>query len=291
MRLSNVILLSSTAVIFAACSSTPQNPIYQQATKYKSSTPYSGANTAIIPAGYQAPAAPQSQIAAPITYAQQQAGSVQNAGYTRIDQKCLSKETNRKIVGAVAGGAIGALAGRKIGGKKKTLGTLGGAAIGGAAGYGIADKTINCDPVYVPVAQQAPIVTPAYQPQPAPQTQPNINTASYAAVPEYQSPTQSISETTQAPGNAGTPGYYAVQADIPQTNIQSYVPQATQSNPIAANHIGTIRHRVITGDTVYSLARTSCTSVSELKELNGINDEFYIRVGEEITIPATRCTK
>jgi LysM repeat protein/outer membrane lipoprotein SlyB len=290
MRLSNVVLLSSTALIFAACSSTPQNPIYQQATKYKSSTPYSDANTAVIPAGYQTTTG-QTQIAAPVTYARQQVGTVQNAGYSRIDQECLSKETNRKIIGAVAGGAVGAIAGRKIGGKKKTLGTLAGAAIGGAAGYGIADKAINCDPVYVPVAQQAPIITPAYQPQPTRQAQQNINTASYSATPEYQSSTQSISETTQAPGNAGTPGYYAVQAELPQTNIQSYVPQATQSNSIAANHISTIRHRVITGDTVYSLARTSCTSVSELKELNGINDEFYIRVGEEITIPATRCVK
>lgn len=306
MRLATSISALAFACTLTACASAPQNPIYQQTTKYKASSPY---DQNVQQANYQ------TQSAAPITYARAQTApqtyAPQSAGYTRVNSECLSKESNRKLIGAAAGGVVGGLAGRKLGGDNKTLGTVAGAAIGGAAGYGIADKTINCDPINVPAAQSA-VITPAYQPtyEPAPALTQAAVTTPHAPVDTQPTGPQGpgIQETVDAPGDEGTPGYYAVNGLTPPAPEQAAPIQAAQiqTAPPAAQIVevavpspapteppahmsGTARHTIIKGDTVYSLARNSCVSLGELKQINGINDEFYIRVGQDVTIPTGRC--
>ena len=195
MRNFALTFVSLAALTLASCASTnTANPIYQQSTKYKGSSPYSQSAPGVQQASYQRQA--QTQIAAPISYQPQQ------ASYTRVNQECLSQESNRKLVGVAAGGVVGGLVGRKIAGDNKTLGTIAGAAIGGAAGYGIADKTINCDPVTIATPQQAASITPAYQPMP-------VSTAqNYQASPITAS-APAIQETVESAGPLGTPGYYA----------------------------------------------------------------------------------
>ena len=279
MRVTSTLFVTGLALAITGCSTTTNNPNYQHSTLYKGSTP---SEAAVQQASYQ------TQTAAPITYAPQQ------ASYTQVNQECLSRESDRKIIGALAGGAVGALAGRSIAGDKKTLGTVAGAAIGGAAGYGIADKTIDCDPISVPAtqAQQTAVITPAYQPAPSVYTPaPTITTQRTAAT------SAGIQENTGSLGEQGTPGYYAVNgapdyAQAPHP-VRVYAPQPA---PIADSNFSSasttnIRHKLVTGDTVYSLARTFCVSVAEFKQLNNIDDQYYIRVGDEILVPAGRCTQ
>jgi len=164
MRMSSLLIVSSLALTLAACSSTPDhNPIYGQTTQYKGSSPHTQTvNNPVQQATYRTQIQSQSatnsnvhqatygtQTAAPVTY------SPQTGSYTQINQECLSKEGDRKLIGTVAGGVVGGLAGRAIAGDNKTLGTVAGAAIGGAAGFGIADKTINCDPVSIPAPRES----------------------------------------------------------------------------------------------------------------------------------------
>ncbi len=305
MRFSSGLFFTAGALVLASCSTTQSNPIYQQSTKYKSSNP-----TVIRQASVQ------TQAAVPVHYITEASApySAQAAHYTQVNQECLSKEANRKVIGTVAGGAIGAFAGRKLGGDNKTLGTIAGAAIGGAAGYGIADKTIACSPTQIPVdnTTQTATITPAYQAPIYQADDQNIYAAS-TTQPTYIAPSQTsgIEENVESLGDKGTPGFYAMQGtegfetpaetvnlaevsaeqpvyqDFAQLQPQTIAPEIAITSPAS---LTARTHRIIPGDTVYSLARNSCVSVAELKRINNINDAFYIRVGEDITIPSNGCT-
>jgi len=145
----------------------------------------------------------------------------------------------------------------------------------------------------VPTVQQANYQTQAPAPvtyQPAPTT----IAATYQPIIE---PAPGIQETVDAPGDIGTPGYYAVNdIEEPVTQAAEIAPPAIPAPvsipvtaPIITEAASTSVHTIIPGDTVYSLARNACIKVADLKQANGINDEFYIRVGDEIQIPAGRC--
>ena len=303
MRVFGGALTATTMLVLAGCSTTTLNPNYQQTTKYKGSNPYASQE---MPLGYEDAAVVQqagyqTQVAAPITYAAQQ--NTRSANYL----ECVSKESNRKILGAAAGGIVGAIAGRKIAGDNKTLGTVAGAAIGGAAGHGIADKTIACDRALAVVRQTAPVYKAVPQ------------AVTYEAPVEAQAPVlvpaSGIQENTASVGANGTPGYYAVNGIAPPAQAVKIVPQQVQPQlaqiqpsqpqqvqPSTQKLLGpktytvpvsamTARHIVKAGDTLYSLARTTCSTVVEIQGLNTINSKFYIRVGDEILLPSGRCAE
>lgn len=295
MYLGKIFIAGFSTAILAACSSTPSNPIYQQSTKYKGSNPY-GQSANVRTVSYQ------TQSAAPVSYNQP-------ARYSRVNQECLNREGTRKMIGTAAGGVVGAIAGRKIAGKKnKTVGTVAGAVVGGAAGYGIADKTIDCDPVAVPVAasSQGPtIATPYQSPASLPASTPNIPSQSPQTASGLGGNTGLV-ENTQSLGEIGTPGYYAVNgypaAEPAQTPTPNTPPTSGYGNaygnptpvPIAPQNIpsgfdGFQNHTIVPGDTVYSLARNACVPVAELQTLNGIDQSYYIRAGESLKIPTGRC--
>lgn len=70
-----------------------------------------------------------------------------NSGYAH--QACKNKEDNRQILGGLAGAVVGGVFGSQVSGNgARTEGSAIGAVLGGLAGAGIADKTIDCDPVY-----------------------------------------------------------------------------------------------------------------------------------------------
>lgn len=64
--------------------------------------------------------------------------------------KCKSKESDKKLLGGVIGAIAGGVIGSQVSGNgARTEGSAIGAVLGGLAGAGIADKTVDCDPVYV----------------------------------------------------------------------------------------------------------------------------------------------
>ena len=226
MRILTSAMIATTVLVIGGCSTTAQNPNYQQTTKYKGSSPYIGqTGQAVVQQANH-----QTQLAAPVTYAPQE----------------------------------------------------------------------------VPLG---------YAPQVAPVTATTLTRQSapvYQAAPQavtYEAPRaeQGLQENTTSLGGNGTPGYYAVNGTPPPvqtvqpkfTQIQPNQPQQFQPEPIPVpsgftalpKPTGTIRHTVIPGDTLYSLARTTCSSVSEIQSLNAINAEFYIRAGEDILLPSGRCAE
>jgi len=64
-------------------------------------------------------------------------------------ERCKRDEDNRQVLGGVAGAVVGGVIGSQVSGNgARTEGSAIGAVIGGLAGVGIADKTVDCDPVY-----------------------------------------------------------------------------------------------------------------------------------------------
>jgi len=291
-----VLLTLSSVLVLSACATQQENPYYKYSSKYK------GAPTTTVA---QAPATVQSS---PVSYETSSYGTTQQAGYTRVNHDCLKKEKNHELLGAGIGGSIGAIAGKKlIGGTK---GTVIGAGLGGAAGYGIGDKTVNCDPQSVPLQQMS---------EPAPQT--------YSATPtvaaSYDTPV--IIEPHVAPTDAeftnisetGTPGYQVLQAQtveiydapaatMPVSGVSTGAQEVTYDyagNTIDASADTTtmpFETRVLTGgnysshvvkqgDTVYSLSRQLCVSVTDIQSFNNLNASYGINIGDTLQLPPSNC--
>ena len=71
-----------------------------------------------------------------------------NSGYG-AHEACKRSEDNRQVLGGLAGAVVGGVFGSQVSGSgARTEGSAIGAVLGGLAGAGIADKTIDCDPVY-----------------------------------------------------------------------------------------------------------------------------------------------
>jgi LysM repeat protein len=74
-----------------------------------------------------------------------------------------------------------------------------------------------------------------------------------------------------------TPNLVAVDTQMPAT-----LPEITRS-------YGTSTHVVAPGDTVYSLARKTCTSLTDITAPNAIGADYGIKIGQVIQLPASRC--
>lgn len=100
-------------------------------------------------------------------------------------QQCLNGEKNRKVIGSLIGGTVGAFIGKEIAADNtRTEGAVLGAAIGGTAGYGIADKTVDCDPVY---SSPAPRGYPQTQYHSTTYSQPSYRSGTYVSGNTYVS--------------------------------------------------------------------------------------------------------
>lgn len=64
-------------------------------------------------------------------------------------ERCKKNEDTRQVLGGVAGAVLGGVVGSQVSGNgARTEGSAIGAVLGGLAGAGIADKSVDCDPVY-----------------------------------------------------------------------------------------------------------------------------------------------
>jgi len=75
-------------------------------------------------------------------------GESHNAPYN-AHEACKKNEDKRQILGGLAGAVVGGVFGSQVSGNgARSEGSAIGAVLGGLAGAGIADKTVDCDPVY-----------------------------------------------------------------------------------------------------------------------------------------------
>lgn len=163
-----------------------------------------------------------------------------------------------------------------------------------------AGMTLNEQGLIVPESSPQPTITPV-SPATSSQT---------AASQTYEAPTDSAYGET-----FGTPGYHAMIANgeldetqsasvttpeqpatTPYTQAPAYqqpsaptysLPAPQQPVQQFAGNVTT--HKVVEGDTVYSLSRRLCVEVEDIRRLNSLNQEFYIRLDDYIKLPMSRC--
>ena len=122
-----------------------------------------------------------------------------NSGYT-AHEKCKQSEDNRQILGGLAGAVAGGVFGSQVSGNgARTEGSAIGAVLGGLAGAGIADKSIDCDPVYDSSSS-------GYAPAPTSQ----YGSTNYGSSSSYNTaPSHSSTTTTYgSSGYSGSQPYY-----------------------------------------------------------------------------------
>ena len=70
-------------------------------------------------------------------------------GQENAHERCKRDEDNKQVLGGLAGAVVGGVFGSQVSGNgARTEGSAIGAVLGGLAGAGLADKAIDCDPVY-----------------------------------------------------------------------------------------------------------------------------------------------
>lgn len=320
---------AATSALIASCATVQENPNYQYSTKYKGASPYgatqmAGNTTTVTTQAvtYQQPTQNAGYVTTTTAVAAanpavqaagyQTATTAQGTGtYTQLDHRCLTRETNRELIGGAVGGTAGAVLGKKVIGGTK--GTVAGAALGGALGYGIGDKSINCDPVPVAISQQSATISPAYYPDNGAADTGVIyasNQTSGETSPAPIAPTETAMPSAVVNGY-GTPGYQAMMGEEtvygysadkaavvvpnPQPVTAPEVYSAASSQTTMNTPYGTQdynmgnTHTVSQGDTVYSLSRQLCTSIEDIRTMNGLDAQFGIKIGDQLRLPASRC--
>lgn len=259
-------------------------------------------------------------------YAQPVNASYNTASNTVVDPECLKRETNRELLGGAVGGTAGAFVGKElIGGTK---GVIAGAALGGIAGYGVGNLSTKCEAVAAPTSNtvyqgaQSYGATPASfntvscptgtaaqangtcLVQDASFNAPSINRPSISAQPAqtqfntvqsantHTANTQTFNTqygTYTAAPTTVTRQYEAIPHTYNVTRSSTAAASPTQYTPQVPTYGSGIAYQVQTGDTVYSLARKLCVSVSEIQGTNNLDASYGIKIGQSLQLPANRC--
>lgn len=139
----------------------------------------------------------------------------------------------------------------------------------------------------------------------------NVNYADPAQSAPYQPAPEPIIEhrlvtspTDQAYAGQtvqGTPGHgayipesvdYDYSQNVVSTNSSIASPQAFERIDVAPDRAAPImmgNYTVKQGDTVYSLSRSLCVSLDDITLQNGLGQDYGIKIGQALTLPASRC--
>ena len=309
------IALLSTALILAACATAQENPHYQHSTKYKGNplnSPYGAGNTAPTQVAHNYGTTTRGYSAAG-----QHAADISTAPAGTVLARIVHPETSEAAANTRQ--VIYEQDSRNNGGySSASYGTT----TYSAPAYSRVDaaciqqglqNTADCQPSTVAINDQSAAVAQPYVG--APQT---LYVTSSTTTP--LSPTEQV-----MPDSYGTPGYEAMKnAD----NGWEYEPQATpeweavqapvqsagasvpvtqpfasalpspemreaRSHMIAPQNVQSFTRgsqvEIQEGDTVYSFARSLCSSVDEIKAMNSLDGNFSIRLGDSIRLPASQC--
>lgn len=310
--------LISVAAIVTACATQQENPHYQHSTKFKGDSPntalasnttvgtssnaYTSANT-----GYTQASTGHTQVNSYGHNAASASPAYHNANHSYIvestppvySESNYTHQANHFVITPQANqpqatyGTHEAPSYSRISAECVNNGQQ------GAAG---------CLPTSVPLTtQNASIAAPFYgQPQ-------TLYVTSETTQPI--SPTEST-----MPDSYGTPGYEAMKnaetgfgayagaapqigqavpmtepfaSPIPEPTSRSAVIQPVRSQPIITAPQNTqavgIQYEVQEGDTVYSFSRKLCTSVEDIRAMNGLDSSYGIQLGQTLRLPNSRC--
>lgn len=155
-----------------------------------------------------------------------------NSGYN-AHEACKTSEKKQKLIGGGIGAIAGAIIGSQVSGNgARTEGSAIGAVIGGLAGGGIADKRIDCDPVYASHQTQ-----PVYSQH----SQPVYSQQTYTQPTHYQrshqpQPQKKIVYVQQSYPTTQTTHYSQPRAQYQSVPVQQYPVRTSYSDhPVYSN--------------------------------------------------------
>ena len=95
-------------------------------------------------------------------------------------------------------------------------------------------------------------------------------------------------------GSNSQSGAQSVAYDYSENLVQANaftVPSASETYTLggATSFGDATSHAIVQGDTVYSLSRKLCVGVSEIQNLNGLDHNYNIKIGDSLNLPASRC--
>ena len=76
-----------------------------------------------------------------------------------------------------------------------------------------------------------------------------------------------------------------IAATVPSNSLYS----DNYTGGYITNGGSSVLHTVVEDDTVYKFSRSTCTSPEEIRSMNGIGSNNYIRLGDTIQLPTSRC--
>lgn len=180
--------------------------------------------------------------------------------------------------------------------------------------------TRACTPAALPISVKSAHITPPYRSTGAQRPQ-TVFASETAPAPHYETRSYSagapVSPTHDLmPESYGTPGYEAMKnaetgwSHEPQNSHMSHPnasapamgtpatlsastantdPYAPMQPLLDRQHRLGQSHAVVQGDTVYSFARALCSSVEDIKHMNGLDAQFSLQIGQVIRLPASNC--
>lgn len=294
MALRQLLIISPFLFALAGCETAQENPNYKYSSTYGNNAPQALAQNSRHP--------DQLQTAAPVRYVntvptQQAAPIVQTSSQTFSSQNINPQPALSHVS---TGSSIGAST------STATYTRVDASCL---------DGHIACQPVSIPATTQQAVIAPPYNPAAQDGGANNYIFAAHESAPtthavaatEY---TPSLTENAYSGDSVGTPGYEIFRqsqaqnnspapiqsapvpsqlAAAPQQPIHPVVqPKVAPEWPQAYTALGN-QYVVKSGDTVYSLSRSVCSSVSEMQSLNSLDGNFTIKVGQIIQIPASTC--
>lgn len=159
-----------------------------------------------------------------------------HSGYN-AHEACKTSENKQKLIGGGIGAIAGAVIGSQVSGNgARTEGSAIGAVIGGLAGGGIADKRIDCDPVYsthTSTSYSQPTYTQSTYTQPT-YSQPTYTQQTYTQPSYSQSSQNRIVYVQQLPAAATTTSthYQTIPAQTQHYPVRTtYSDHPVYSNP------------------------------------------------------------
>lgn len=319
--LSRALLLTAAGVL-TACATAQENPHYKYSTKYKGDAPSTAyaSNTAVITqqqgtlqsASYQ-----QAPATAPLSY-------TRNAPQTGAANSVTIHNVGTQTIAATHTASHPSISGQSISGQSvsgqahsshgatHTAAYQAPAQHSNAAGAPIYSRisatcvasgqqgTLDCTPQTISIGTQTAQVSQPYQNLQI--TGADVITAANTANASASGYSSRQYSASQRPDQdiQGTPGYEAMKnaqtswsqsenisapagAAVVSARTMDMQPSPQQSYALGRSHV------VSKGDTVYSFSRKLCSSIEDIKEMNGLDANFGLQIGQTIRLPASNC--
>ena len=247
-----IITLFISTFCFVSCATYQENPNYRYSTSYLHSKNEIVSNSEFNESLHQ-------------NSTDYKSAGISSSNETINNITCDNSAKSNKIIGASIGGLVGSVAAKSI--VRGKAGTIIGAGFGGVTGYKVGELLSHCndleDSVYL------------YEIKKDDNRQLLVKTL-YSASDEALLNNNSSTLSDEQVLSVIDYDYSVNSLLAPK---EDYEPNITKASI----------HKVVKGDTIYSLAKMLCQNIEEIDKLNNLNSSYNIQLGVLLILPPDAC--